>query len=113
DKAVADLVKDTLGAEGMRVDSCRSGTTAPRKLQSDTPYDFIILDNDLPGFSGLDLVLRIQRMTHRRNTKVIMLTEDDCGPEAWRAGVDEFLRKPEGVDRVSATIKKLLTQRKE
>lgn len=111
-KAVARLIQETLGVEGMHVDACLSGTTALEILRSDAPYDLIIVDNDLPGLSGLELVLRVQTMAHRRNTPVIMLSGDDCEAEAWRAGVKAFLRKPEAVDQVSSTIKRLLEQRK-
>ncbi len=112
-KALARLIQETLGVEGMHVDACLSGTTALEILRSDAPYDLVILDNDLPGLSGLELVLRLQAIPHRRNTPVIMLSGDDCEAEAWRAGVKAFLRKPEAVDQVSSTIKRLLEQRKE
>ena len=111
-KALARLIQETLGVEGMHVDACLSGTTALEILRSDAPYDLVILDNDLPGLSGLELVLRLQAIPHRRNTPVIMLSGDDCEAEAWRAGVKDFLRKPEAVDEVSSTIKRLLEQRK-
>jgi DNA-binding response OmpR family regulator len=82
-------------------------------LKSDAPYDVIVVDNDLPGLSGLELTLRVQSMSHRRNTPVIMLSGEDCEAEAWRAGVKEFLRKPEGIHQLASTIKRLLDQRKE
>jgi CheY-like chemotaxis protein len=109
-KAVARLVQDTLGAEGMHVDSCLSGTTALEVLKSDAPYDAIIVDNDLPGLSGLDLVVRVRSMTHRRDTPIIMLSGDDIEKEAWRAGVKAFLRKPEAIDEVSSTVTRLLKE---
>jgi CheY-like chemotaxis protein/tetratricopeptide (TPR) repeat protein len=112
-KVVARLIQDTLGAEGMHVDSCISGTTALEVLKNDAPYDAIIVDNDLPGLSGLELVLRVRSMAHRRNTTILMLSGDDCEKEAWRAGVNAFLRKPEAVDRVASTITRLLEERKE
>jgi CheY-like chemotaxis protein/tetratricopeptide (TPR) repeat protein len=112
-KAVARLIQDTLSVEDMRVDSCLSGATALEILRSDAPYDLIIVDNDLPGLGGLELVLHIRSITHRRNTPVIMLSGDDCEAAAWRAGVNDFLRKPNGVDQVASTIKRLLDQRKE
>jgi hypothetical protein len=40
-----------------------------------------------------------------------MLSGDDCEKEAWRAGVDAFLLKPKGVDKVASTIDRLLTER--
>jgi len=96
----------------MRVDSCLSGTTALEVLKSDAPYDAIIVDNHLPGLSGLDLILRVRSMTHRRNTPIIMLSGDDIEKEAWRAGVKAFLRKPEAVDKVSSTVIRVLEEMK-
>jgi len=112
-KAVARLIQDTLSVEDMHVDSCLSGTTALEIIRSDAPYDLIIVDNDLPGLGGLELVLHIRSIANRRNTPVIMLSGDDCEAAAWRAGVNDFLRKPSGVDQVASTIKRLLDQRKE
>ena len=71
-------------------------------------YDVIIVENDLPGLSGLELVRRARNMARWRATPIIMLSGDDCEKEAWRTGVDEFLRKPEEIDRVSSTIDRLL-----
>jgi CheY-like chemotaxis protein/tetratricopeptide (TPR) repeat protein len=112
-KAVARLIQDTLGDEGMRVDSCLSGTGALEIIRSDAFYDLIILDNELPGLGGLELVLHIRSIPHRRNTPVIMLSGDDCEAAAWRAGVNDFLRKPGGVNQIALTIKRLLDQRKQ
>jgi DNA-binding NtrC family response regulator len=47
-------------------------------------------------------------MARWRATPIIMLSGDDCEKEAWRTGVDEFLRKPEDIERVSSTIERLL-----
>jgi len=112
-KVVARLIQNTLGAEGMEVDSCTSGTAALEILKGDAPYDAIIVDNSLPGLSGLELVLRMKSMAHRRNTPIIMFSGDDCEKEAWRAGVSAFLRKPESVEQVSSTIIRLLAEREE
>jgi CheY-like chemotaxis protein/tetratricopeptide (TPR) repeat protein len=112
-RAVSGLVQDVLGAEGLHIDSCLSGITALEILRSKTPYDLIIVDNDLPGLSGLELVLRLQAMPRRRQTPVIMLTGDDCEAEAWRAGVKAFLRKPKGIDELPSTIDRLLKQRRQ
>lgn len=76
-----------------------------------TDHYHLIVDNELPGLSGLELILSARSLSHRRKTPIIMLSSDDCEKEAWRAGVDAFLRKPKGVDKVASTINRLLTSR--
>lgn len=112
-KVVARLIQDTLGAKGMHVDSCISGAAALEVLRGEAPYDVIIVDNNLPGLGGLELVLRVRSMDHRRNMPIIMLSGDDCEKEAWRAGVSAFLRKPDDVEQVSSSIHRLLDELKE
>jgi CheY-like chemotaxis protein/tetratricopeptide (TPR) repeat protein len=112
-EAVKKLVQDILTAEGIHVDSCVTGTTGLELLKRHTRYDLLIVDNELPGLSGLELVLRAKSIAHRRNTPIIMLSGDDIEKEAWRAGVKAFLRKPGDIDRVSSTVARLLEERKE
>lgn len=107
-EAVARVVADTLTNQGMHVDSCMNGSTALKILKGDAHYDAIIVDNDLPGLNGMELILRTKSMAHRRHTPLIMLSGDNCEKEAWRAGVDAFLRKPEAVDQISSTMTRLL-----
>ena len=107
-KEVAQVINDYLTASGMEVDACANGMTALRILTGDTPYNVIIVDHDLPGLSGLELVRRVSKITHRRNTPIIMLSGDDIETEAWRAGVTDFLRKPQDIDRVASTVSRLI-----
>ena len=111
-KQVAQVIKDFLNSEGMEVDSCLNGMTALRILTGDARYDVVIVDNDLPGLGGLELIRRVRKMTHRRKTPIIMLSGDEIETEAWRARVDEFLRKPQDIERVAATVERLVTRRK-
>jgi len=111
-KEVAHVIADLLSSEGIEVKTCGHGMTALKWLAGDARYDVVIVDNDLPGLSGLELVRRAQRITHRRKTPIIMLSGDNIETEAWRAGVKEFLRKPEDIDRVASTVERLLTRSK-
>lgn len=111
-KQVASVVKDFLNSEGMIVETCGNGLTALKWLSGDARYDVVIVDNDLPGLSGLELVRRAHKITHRRKTPIIMLSGDEIETEAWRAGVKEFLRKPQDIDRVASTVERLLTRSK-
>jgi len=71
-------------------------------------FGLSVVDNDLPELNGLELVQRVRKISHRRRTPIIMLSASDCEREAWRAGVDEFLKKPEQISELPATIARLL-----
>jgi len=105
---IANLISEMLSGEACRVELCIDGDSALRKLTSDERYDLLLVDNELPGLSGLDLVKRVRKMTHRRRTPIIMLSGNDCETDAWRAGVDAFLKKPEQVNEIPSTISRLL-----
>jgi two-component system chemotaxis response regulator CheY len=109
-KTVARLIADTLATEEIEVDSCATGTAALKILTSGARYDLIIVDNNLPGLSGLELVRRARSMARWRGKPIIMLSGDDCEKEAWRARVSAFLRKPEDIDKVSSTVARLLEE---
>ncbi len=110
-KLIASLVEDLLTAEGIQVDRCANGTAAWEVLKSKAHYDALVVDNNLPGLSGLELVLSVRSMPRRQNVAIVMLSGDDCEKEAWRAGVDAFLRKPDEVHRLSKTILRAVKDR--
>jgi two-component system chemotaxis response regulator CheY len=105
---LASLINEMLSVEGWRVELCVDGDSALRNLTSDEHIDLLLVDNELPGVSGLDLVKRTRKMTHRRRTPIVMLSGNDCETEAWRAGVDAFLKKPQQVKDLPSAISRLL-----
>jgi CheY-like chemotaxis protein len=112
DEAVASVVRDTLEARGWRVKSCADGITALRRLASWVRYDLLLFDNDLPGVNGLELTRTTRKLAHRRRTPIIMFSASDVETEAWKAGVDAFLRKPEDIGNVTAMATRLLSKGK-
>lgn len=111
DEAVADVVRDTIVAKGWRIETCPDGVTALRRLESKSHYDILLLDYELPGMSGVELVRAARKLSHRRRTPIIMFSASDCESEAWKAGVDAFLRKPEGISAITSMIERLLASR--
>src|ERR1044072_2635933 len=107
-KLVAQLVNDLLTAENWQVEQCADSDTALRKLTGNENFDVLVVDNDLNGLSGLELVQRARKMTHRRRTPIIMLSGGDYETAAWRVGVDAFLKKPEEISDLPITINRLL-----
>jgi CheY-like chemotaxis protein len=110
---VAGTITEMLAEQDWRVEVCPNGATALLKLTASDPYDMLITDNNLPGLKGLDLVERVRKITHRRRMPIIMISGDDIEKAAWRAGANEFLRKPEKMDRIANTVERLLTAMKE
>lgn len=109
-KMVADAVKDTLEAEGWRVEVCADGSSAMNRLAGGIAYDLLLLDNDLPGVSGMELARYARNLPSYRSTPIIMLSATDCQAEARRAGVDAFLLKPDGVMLIVGTVSRLLAE---
>jgi len=108
--AVADAVKETLEELGWTVELCADGVEAMSKIESKTRYHLLILDNQLPGKDGLELARRALQLPHRRRTPIIMLSASDVEQDALRAGVNAFLRKPQDIKRLTATVMRLLTK---
>jgi DNA-binding response OmpR family regulator len=105
---IARVVDEMFATDEWLIELCTDGDSALRTLTSSDHYDVLLVDNDLPGLSGLDLVQRARKITHRRRTPIVMLSSSDCEKEAWAAGVDAFLRKPEQISELPSTIARLL-----
>jgi two-component system chemotaxis response regulator CheY len=105
---VADAVKETLEAEGWRVVTCVDGAAALNRLAGGVPYDLLIVDNELPRVNGLEIVRYARALPHRRHIPVIMFTASDRREDAYGAGVNTYLRKPEDLEKLIETAARLL-----
>lgn len=112
DRLVADAVKETLETEGWVIEACADGSAALNKLAGGVHYDLLLLDNELPGLTGLELAAYARKLPHHRHTPIVMLSATDCPAEALRAGVDAFLLKPDGISLVVETVARLLAGRR-
>jgi two-component system KDP operon response regulator KdpE len=64
-------------------------------LVCSAPFDAVLLDNNLPGMSGIDTCRRMRRLLPR--IPILMLSErdeEDDSVEALDAGADDFVTKP-------------------
>ncbi len=51
-------MKEVLELEGWQVDPCGDGNTALRKMESSEHYNFILVDHELPGLNGTEIIRR-------------------------------------------------------
>jgi CheY-like chemotaxis protein len=107
---VADAARGALSAEKWEVELCTDGDSALRKLTGNEHYDVVIVDSSLSGVTGLELAQRARKITHRRRTPILMLSDDDVETEAWGAGVDAFLKKPDQLTQLTPTVARLLRE---
>lgn len=107
-KLVLGAVKDSLELEGWHVEAREDGTAGLAAIEGDNHYDVLLLDNDLPGVNGLELIRHARLLEHRRQTPIVMMSASLIEAEARRAGANEFLRKPEDITIVADVIKRLL-----
>ncbi|WP_432696989.1 response regulator transcription factor [Marinobacterium sp. YM272] len=108
DRDLCELLKDYLGHEGYRVDACHSAEEALELLGVESSWDLLILDIQMPGASGLEL---LQQLRPRVQTPVIMLT--GRGDEIDRIlglemGADDYLGKPCNPRELLARVRAVL-----
>jgi DNA-binding NtrC family response regulator len=110
-RTIANAVKYALESEGWVVETCDNGSVALAKIESGAHYDLLILDNELPGISGIELISQTRALAHRQRTPIIMLSADDVEREARRSGASIFLRKPQDMSSLAETIARLLARK--
>jgi two-component system chemotaxis response regulator CheY len=110
-RAVAMAVRDTFKAEGWKTITCADGAIALKLLEGKDHYDLLLVDNDLPNVNGLELVRRARSLSHRKDKPIVMLSASDV-MQAWRVGLNAFLRKPEDIKNLVETVNRLVSQGK-
>ncbi|MCA1614033.1 MAG: response regulator [Acidobacteria bacterium] len=101
-------VKQLLEGENWRVEVCRDGPAALKKIESEESYNLLILDEHLEGINGMELLRRARQSRLLRETPAVMFTASPCEEEALAAGADAFLRKPSGLKDLIPTCRRLL-----
>jgi two-component system, chemotaxis family, chemotaxis protein CheY len=110
-RLVSEAVRDLLTGEGWSVEVCADGNAAMNKLAGGFGYDLLLLDNELPGASGIDLTRYARSLSSYRHTPIIMVSATDCRADARNAGVDLFLRKPDEVEGLVDAVRRLVEVR--
>jgi DNA-binding response OmpR family regulator len=94
DPAVAQVLELALRRAGHQVHLARDFPAGKRALAE--PWDAVVLDLNLPGGFGLDL-LRHLRQDLKRDTPVVVLSglkQEHHVLEALRLGAQDYLTKP-------------------
>lgn len=97
-----------LQQRGYHVDAITNGDDALALLK-ENPYDLILLDEQMPGMSGLEVLEALRREDpHSRVVMVTKSEEDRTMTEAIGRRVDEYLVKPTSPRQVLSVVTRIL-----
>lgn len=108
DPEMRALLLDVLRNEGYEAAEAKDGTEAVLALRART-FDVILMDKNMPGPSGLDLIPGFRRVCP--GSKIIMMTAfGDVASymEAAEKGAVEYLFKPFRMEEMKVAIAKAL-----
>lgn len=108
DRVLASLISDWFTGAGYNVESVYDGVGAAHLLKIGG-FDMVILDWDLPGKSGID-VLREYRSAGGK-TPVIMLTAKsmlEYKEKGLDLGADDYLTKPFAMKELAARVRAVM-----
>jgi len=111
ESALCASIAEGLRLDGYEVDTCRDGLAA-LELCSVEPYDLILLDLNLPGLDGMEVLRRLR--ADNVETGVLILSargqlQDKVS--GLDAGANDYLTKPFHFEELEARVRSL-TRRK-
>lgn len=107
EKALCNTVAKSLYDAGYEVDTCYDGEEALECILAEN-YDLIVLDLNLPGMDGMDLLRELRRTNE--DTKVLILSARSQiadKVEGLDAGANDYMEKPFHLQELEARIRSL------
>jgi DNA-binding response OmpR family regulator len=101
-----------LEQKGYQVDTVNNGGEAVEKCHAER-YDIVFLDENMPGISGLEALMRIKEI--RPLVPIVMITkseEESIMEEAIGGKIADYLIKPVNPNQILLSLKKNLDQSK-
>lgn len=111
DESLRVALAEELTHAGFRVETAADGKSALQQI-ADRAYDVAIVDLNLPGLSGEELIVRFRELAP--TTEIIVLTAHGTVENAVRTlknGAYDFLTKPCSLDELEAVTKKAYAHR--
>jgi excisionase family DNA binding protein len=108
EQIVRDLLLVTLASAAYEVESAPDGARAIQMLRA-APFDLLITDVRMPGVDGLAVVREARRQSSTMAIVIITgASSEAIAIEAINLGVNGYLTKPFGVERVLAVAARAL-----
>lgn len=110
-RQIADFLTDNLlPGLGFRTLWAKDGRSALHLIQ-EHPVSLILLDMQLPDFSGLEILRQLVEAGHQIPTILVTAHgSEEIAVEAFRLGVQDYLTKPINFDELNAAISRALRE---
>jgi two-component system NtrC family response regulator len=109
--ALQELMSLEIPRMGHEVTVCPDGPTAVAALERNT-YDCIIVDLDMPGMNGLEVMARCKELSPETDTVVLTgKASYEAVLQALKLGAFDFLTKPCKLLELKALLQRVLTKR--
>ena len=109
DEEMRFLIKEFVEKEGYEADCVEKGTYAFGKLLKE-PFDLIITDIRMPGFSGLDILPDLRKL--EPDISIVVITafgSEEVYYKALQRGANAYLEKPLRWEKLSALIHEMFS----
>ena len=115
DPYLSEIYTDTLRSIGIIVESYQDGDSAMQRLKSIAP-DLIILDLNLPKYSGIEIFHDLRKQPQTTETWVLIVTANPAqAAELTEAELESqnllVLTKPISVDQLDQLAQRLILRR--
>ena len=107
---IRDLIKEVLSSGGHEFHLASDGSQALEILRK-KPLDLAIVDRNMPGISGIEVVRLIRMNPKTASVKVLVCTASSVTKEvdeAFAAGADDYVLKPLNFAALVAKVAKTL-----
>ncbi len=111
EKSLQELMRLELPRMGHEATVCPDGTTALAALDRNT-YDCILVDLDMPGCNGIDVIARAKQLAP--DTEAVVLTGKsslETAVAALRYGAFDYLTKPCRLAELEAVLRRVAEKR--
>ncbi|MBN1304556.1 MAG: response regulator [Anaerolineales bacterium] len=107
DRDIVALFQHVLDIAGYQTETALNGPAALDLIKKNRP-DIILLDLNLPGITGLEIIQKIRSDENNKNTRIVVITGYSNIVESTPYKADLVLLKPVNVDQLLNLIKRLL-----
>ena len=105
---LCDTIAEGLQINGYAVDTCYHGDVAYELISTET-YDLVVLDLNLPGMDGIDILSEVRKTN--KDLKILILSARSSVSDkvlGLDIGANDYLAKPFAFEELEARIRNLL-----